>query len=252
MNNNDTHIIQVRAKSMMHLSFNEAKAVALLVWMKAYQQRKTHSAKDYTISDLHNITGLHFETVKKRLLALEKLGMLGYSERKDHYTFLRVKTHNNSRNIQIAINRDTTIKHTEKSMLVARLQMKLRQKEFIRNVFSIAQTGCDINGKSVKLQQLKRARKYLREHCMTDYRSNEFKDNGWSYKAIAEYLGVSIKKAFEIVSYAVTNNVITKRTNSICKRITSKLDTYYSECTFVFHGYMYKVYANTYAVTTGQ
>lgn len=250
MDNVNTHIIKVKAKLMQNMSFNEAKALAMLVWMKVYEQEHPDTPKDYTINELHNITGLHFETVKKRLLTLEKMGMLGYSERKFHYTFTRVKARNKKKNISITTNNNMTVKQVEKSILAARLQMKLRQKEYLRNVFSIARTGYDTNGNAVKLDKVKRARKYLREHCIADYKKTDFTDNGWSYKSIAKYLGVSIKTAFDIIKDAISNNFFVKHTRSVCKKIISKLDTYYIDHTFVFHGYMYKVYANTY--TTNQ
>lgn len=181
-------------------------------------------------------------------MILEGLGMLGYSGRKNHYTFLRVRAHNNSRNRAIEISETMSVKQVEKLILAIRLQLKIYQKEFLCNTLSIAQSGRDKDGKSVATGQVKRARRYLREHYNADYRSMSFTDNGWSYKSIAKYLGTSITKAFDVVSFAVARNLFSKITDSIKGRISSDFDQYFCDYTFIYHGYMFTVSANRYNV----
>lgn len=241
------HIIQVRAKVIQSLSFKQSKAMALLVYMRAFQKANPNEVKDYTMSMLHRVTGLHVETIKDRLVTLERMGLLGCSERKNHYLFLSTRTKNKKTSIQITIKKGHTIKDVEKVILAVRLQLKLRQKEFLRNVLSIAHETFHLDGRPAKVEEIKRARKYLREHCNVDYRKRGFIDYGWSYKSIAKYIGTSVAKAVEIVKYAIENSYIVKHKHSMFKHISDKIETLYIQHTFALGSYSYKVWANTYA-----
>lgn len=251
MDEHTGHIIQVKAKLIQSLSFNQAKAMALIVYMKAFQKEYPFYSKDYSLSTLHTITGLHLETIKKRLIELEIMGLLGYSERKNRYLFLSTCAHNKHRNQQITIKSGLNIKEVEKIILAIRLKLKLQQKEFMRNALSIAHDTFHLDGTPAKVDEIKRARKYLREHCNVDYSKRGFIDYGWSYKGIAKYIGTSVAKAVEIVKYAVENNYIVKHTHSMYKHISDKVETLYIQHTFSLGAYSYKVWANTYAPCTG-
>lgn len=239
--------IQVRNKTLLNLSFNQAKSLALLLFVRMYQDEHNREAKDYTVNKLHEISNIHAETIKKRIRLLEDMGMIGYSERKQ-IVFLKARAHNPIHNTTITIPHNATIKYIEKIILAVRLQMKIRQKEYLRNMLSIAREGFTSDGKPARLETIKRAKKWLREHCNIDWHKRGFVDYGWSYKAIAKYLGVSIKQVCEILKFAIRENFIVKHTHSMYKRITSKFEIDYIQHTFLLNNYSYKVYSNTYSL----
>lgn len=239
--------IQVRNKTLINLSFNQAKSLALLLFVRMYQNTNSRDAKDYTVNRLHEITHIHAETIKKRISFLENMGLIGYSERKQ-IVFLKARAHNPIHNTTITIPNNSTIKDIEKIILAVRLTMKIRQKEYLRNVLSIARDGFTSEGKPARLETIKRAKKWLREHCKFDWHRRGFVDYGWSYKAIAKYLGISIRQVCEILKFAIRENFIVKHTHSMYKRITSKFEIDYIQHTFLLNNYSYKVYSNTYSL----
>lgn len=239
----------IRNKTLLSLSFNEAKALAMLVCVRRHQAMKPNEAKDYTINRLHEITELHAKTIEKRIKILHNLGLVGKSER-GLILFLKVRANNEKHNTTITINEKATIKDIEKTILATRLQMKIRQKEFIRNVVSIARDGYTSDHKKVKLEEVKKARRWLREHCNINLNKRGFADFGWSFNSIARYLGVSLKTAFETVKYAIENNFLVKHTHYMFKRLTStKYETEFLQHTFTYNDYSYKVWANSYSLT---
>lgn len=241
--------LQVRNKTLLNLSFNQAKSLALLLFVRMYQDEHNREAKDYTVNRLHEISNIHAETIKKRIRFLEDMGMIGYSERKQ-IVFLKARAHNPIHNTNIKIPYNASVKDIEKIILAVRLQMKIRQKEYLRNVLSIAREGFTSDGKPARLETIKRAKKWLREHCNIDWHKRGFVDYGWSYNAIAKYLGVSIKQVCEILKFAIRENFIVKHTHSMYKRITSKFEIDYIQHTFLLNNYSYKVYSNTYSLGT--
>lgn len=55
--------LQVRNKTLLNLSFNQAKSLALLLFVRMYQNTNSRDAKDYTVNKLHEITHIHAETL---------------------------------------------------------------------------------------------------------------------------------------------------------------------------------------------
>ena len=163
---------------MLSLSFNEAKAIAMLVCVRRHQALNPNEAKDYTVNRLHEITKLHANTVKKRINTLRKLGLVGKSER-GLLLFLKVRANNEKHNTTITISDKATIKEIEKTILSVRLQMKVKQKEFMRNVVSTAKDGYSSECKKVTLDEVKKARRWLREHCNVNLTKRGFADFGW-------------------------------------------------------------------------
>jgi fructose-1,6-bisphosphatase len=101
------------------------------------------------------------------------------------------------------------------------------------------------------LKEIKSLKNWLREHCKQDYRTHSFVNYGWSYKSIATYLGISIAKAVEVIKYAVENQFITKKNNFMFMKLSHCAQIDYIQHTFSYHGYSYKVWANTYDMATG-
>lgn len=100
------------------------------------------------------------------------------------------------------------------------------------------------------LKKLKAAKKACNRFGYGD----KFRDNGISYKYIAKKLSVSVQKAFDLVKFAVKNEILCKYRN-IEKRFLSSID-YVKD--MILNNYTYikgkvicRVYANTYEVIEG-
>ena len=240
--------LNIRRKVLLNLSFDQVKALSLLVFMRRYELTHKGVAKDYSVNQIHDASGLHPTTIKKRLKELQDLGLPG-SKRQGKYLFLKTRAKNARKNIVVSVPQKSTVKNIENILLSIRLQIKLRQKEFLHNVLSIAKYGLTANAKKATLKQIKHAKRWLREHCNFDWHKRGFVDYGWSFKSIAKYLGTSIAKAFQVVKFSIEKKFIVKHSNFIFKRITSKLDTFFIENTFIFGNYSYKVCSNSYQTT---
>lgn len=100
------------------------------------------------------------------------------------------------------------------------------------------------------LKELKAAKKV----CNRFGYSDKFRENGISYKYIAKKLSVSVQKAFDLVKFAVKNEILCKYRN-IEKRFLSSIDyvkdMILNNYTYIKGGVICRVYANTYEVMEG-
>ena len=101
------------------------------------------------------------------------------------------------------------------------------------------------------MSEIKKLGRWLREHCKQDYQTQDFIDYGWSYTKIAEYLSISVGKAIEIVKSAIENNIIIKKQRKLVMKFSNSTQLDYITHTFTFHGYAFRILANTYDVQTG-
>jgi hypothetical protein len=116
-----------------------------------------------------------------------------------------------------------------------------KRKDFVKHTIQTA-----YNPK--ELEEMKKARKLCNRYGY----GKEYKEYGLSYKTIAKKLGVSIQKAFEIVKFAIVNNMIVKHNH--IKQLYIKgigfAQKYcsFNDVTFFTTNNAYKIYANTYRI----
>lgn len=230
------------------ISFKQSKALAFLCLVRAHEQ-DNNCRCSYTVNSLHKLTGVHAKTIEDRLLTLEKMELIGYDEK--HRIVIRSakakhREHNTAITVQLSKN---TLKEAEKALLAARVVNKLKQINFHRDALNRYHEIKDAkHPQKGMLEEFKKLKRWLREHCKWNYEEKRFVDYGWSFKKIAEYLGTSIMKAFEIIKYAVSQGLITKTKRRKVTKIYEFSCTDDIEHSFIYNGLMFKIYANSYCL----
>lgn len=98
------------------------------------------------------------------------------------------------------------------------------------------------------LDEFKKLKRWLRANCKFNYDQQRFVDYGWSFKSIAEYLGTSLKKAFDTIKRAIEQGIISKTKKIWHTKIFEYACIDDLPCTFVSHGMIFKVFANSYSI----
>lgn len=241
--------IPIATKRLLTLSYKESKALAFHSLVRALEQ-SSNNHRSYTINALHVMTGVHAKTIEDRLLTLERMGLIDYDE-KHRIILKRAKAKHKEHNSIIVIKiTNSALKDAESSFLTARVANKIRQINYHRDVLNQYHKIMSSRHRG-SLKEIKSLKNWLREHCKQDYRTHSFVNYGWSYKSISKYLGVSIAKAINVIKYAVENKLITKRNNFMFIKLSHCSQIDYIQHTFSYHGYSYKVWANTYDMATG-
>lgn len=247
---------QIRRKILHQMYRNPKlrKAVAFSLYVKS--QTASSTVQNWTINKLHELTGVSSLAIRERLKVLRELGLIEeIGAHKKHLVFKTLKSHTSHRNasvptIEFILNKNIRknekaqkiklIENTLSVMLVIEMQSR---KEFAKQM--IRQKNDPVN-----LQELKVAQKA----CNHFGYGKRYVDNGISYKHIAEKLGVSIQKAFEIISFAVKNQILRKKRNiqsrylSCFKYIEDMIKHSY---TYYKNNHVVKVSANTYSLIAG-
>lgn len=238
---------KINVKYIAKGSRNELLAVAFVATVRAYEHRNGARCS-YTVNAIHELTGVHAQTICKRVATLKRMGLA--IEDNGKIRLLSVKSKHSGHNVQLGIEIGRkTLKNAEKAVLQERFMTKLRQIDYYRNAISRYKDFSNNPKSKMTLAEYKKLNLWLRSHCKTDYRNGKFVDYGWSYKNIARFLFVSIKTAVEIVKAVVESGRVTKKKTSMFKRLTSKQEVEYIKHTFSFHGYSYKVYSNIYTLS---
>lgn len=209
------------------------KAVALVLFCK------DHLGVDYvdnfSYNKLHNITGLHDTTLRKRVKALIGMG-LAFMQ-KGRLVFARIKKNQKRNNFSLDTTDLKTIRDYEKLVVISGIAVILHDKEFAKNVIdNLHNPKC--------LNDLKKARQLARSYEYTSY-----KDNGISYGYMAKKFNCCIKTMVETVKFAVKNEFLVLKNNVeklFSKNVCHFLDKYNSAFTFSTENFIYKVHANSY------
>lgn len=242
--------IPIAYKRLLNLSKKETLALAFHSLVRAREQL-TNKRCSYTINSLHNLTGVHAKTIESRLITLEKMGLVDYDEK--HRIVLRSakakhRDHNTTITIQLT---DKPLKTIERAVFAARVVNKLKQIKFHRDALNrYHEIKDDNHPKRGMLDEFKKLKRWLREHCKRNYDEQRFVDYGWSFKRIAEYLGTSIMNAVDVVKYALSNGLITKKKRMKVMKIYEYSTTDYTPHTYISKGIMFKMYANSYGINS--
>lgn len=243
----DAISIPVSVRILSNLSYNEAKAIALVVYIRAIE--RASKRQRYTINSIRELTSIHTDTLSKMIKFLKKMNLVAI-DKDNKINFLTIKSNHKNRNqyAQIVVAKKI-YKSVEKIILALRMRNRLNQIDKYRTVLTrYHEIKAQNKPNRGTLDEFKKLGRWLREHCKTDYRNENFKEYGWSYKKIAEYLGVSIQTAVSVVKFAVENNLILKTRRIETKRLSHESELEFADYTFCSHGILYKVYANLYSV----
>ena len=219
------------------------KALALAVFIKRRFQSST--IHNYTVNKLHELTGLHATTIRKRIGTLDELGFITRAgKNREHLVVTSMSSHNSRRNVDISSILCDNIQEIEKSLFAMAIVEIQKRKNFVKQVINLAY--CTPNN----LAECKNARRKCRE---LGY-GREYKEYGISYKRIAKKLGICLQKAINIVKFAIENEflTVTKRcTQKFVPGVKSMQDCIeLGKNTFCTNNNVYTVYANQYALGT--
>lgn len=217
------------AQMFGNISLLKAMAVLLLV-------RKRHGSTiaHFTYNKLHDITGMHPDTLKKRIKTLADYNLVSIEG--ETITFRSITSRHNKRNSRLSKVDYTNVKTVLRSLqaiLVVNIQL---HKEYIKRVIRQA------NGHDLK--KVKAARRTLRRYGYTTH----YEEYGLGYKKIAKELGCCKQTAESIVGFAVGRKMMKKTKNVISHYMKGVWYQYVEGYTYTTRNYAVKVLGNIYSV----
>lgn len=217
---------------------NMIKALALAIYIKHNVVSSTIT--NYTTNKLRNLTGLSYSAITKRMNTLKQLGFVKFvGNNNQHLVIGNMTSHCKHRNIDLSKCVVNSVKDIEKSLYAMFMLEIQKRKDFVKHTIQ------SVNNPS-NLEEHKKARQISKRYGY----DREFKEYGISYKTIAKKLGVCLQKAFEIVKFAIVNNMIVKYKH--CKQLyvkgikNAQKFCDFNDVTFFTNNNAYKVYANSY------
>lgn len=224
----------------MYKNKSVTKALALAIFVK--NRIKSSTIQDFSYNKLHLITGLHINTLKKRLDVLKRMGLVEFiGTHKQHLCFKSIVSSCDHRNVSIKYGEFDTIKDIEMTLFAYLLVEIQRRKDFAKHTIQTARNGRD-------LEQIKAARRT----CRRNGYSEEYQEWGLSYKGIAKRLGVGVQKAFFVVKFAIEQGLVTKikrQLQKFVKGVGAMQKSIDSNFTFCTKDNEYYILANAYALT---
>lgn len=228
------------------------RAFALLLWVKSKFVSST--IVDFSYNRLHILTGLHLNTIRKRIKTLKSLNLVRLEH--GHLVFCPISSKSKYLAYEYKDLQGTPMSRKEKdnnndALLVTDYEKYLcslqvveiqRRKDFVKHTFESLEAPDT-------LDEYHKAKKTAKRYGY----NGEYKEFGLSYKKIAKELGVSLQKAFYIVKFAVENGILAKVRNQIQTYIKNArfiVNKYFDDCkrTFCTKDNAYLVLANTYVV----
>lgn len=117
--------VPITYKAITNISYKEAKALAFLCLVRAYEQVDNKRGA-YTINSLHELTGVHAKTIEGRIDTLNEMGLIGYNEI-GKILIKKAKAKHKKHNTTIKIRLDgNALKNAEDAILSARIVNKLK------------------------------------------------------------------------------------------------------------------------------
>lgn len=226
------------------------KAIAFSLFVKAHTRNSV--VKDWSVNKLHDITGISANAIKDRLFVLRSMGLIeetGLNNK--HLVFKSLHSHTAHRNIIIP---ELTFKpNTHKKKNAYAQEIKNIENVLTAMLLVEIQRRKDFARQMIQQRSEPRSKKEYTEAVKTCNRfgyGRKFIDKGISYKYMAAKIGMSVCKSIQIVKLAVNCNILKKIRNicrrvAICSKYTEDMLTNY---TYSYRNYIYKNYANKYAV----
>lgn len=214
------------------------KALALLIFVKT--KFKASVVPDFSYYKLSKITGMHIDTVKKRIESLREMNLVAKEGKYgQHLRFNKVRAKKS--NINFSRINKKSVKSIETGLRAMFVQEKICQKNYVKQLMESGD-----NPKTLK--EKKKADEIIAKRGYTG-----FVDNGISYRYMAKKMKVGLNKVSEIIKYAETNKIVLKhkhielyaRIEGNAKNIVSMLG---EENMFATKNNVYRVGCNTYSL----
>lgn len=233
-------------RKLYHENISDAdavKALALLIFVKI--KFPSSVVANFSYYKLAKVTGIHYNTIKKRLNTLGDMELLDFEGKyNQHLRFKRVRAKKS--NVNFSRIDTTSVKTIERGLRALYLVEKVSQKNYVEQQVNLAHNG-------ERTKQVKRAKSVCEKRGYTD-----FNDYGISYKYLAKKLNLSLGSTSAVVKYAVKAKLVNKhRTIKQVSYVNSKAKI----CLSIFDdvkGYfatkhnIYKIGCNTYSLFVEQ
>lgn len=218
-----------------------AKAIALSIFVK--DKIVSSSINDFSYNKLRKITGLSISTLKKRIAILKDMNLVFlHGTHNQNLCFASLcKSHH--RNIDISYFRYDNIEELEKCIFASFLIEIQRKKDFVKHTIHIATDGHN-------LKDIKSAKRCCRKYGY----GREYREYGISLRKIAREMGVCIKTAMRVISWAIDQKFINKinRQEQVYRKGIGAIYKYICDdvsFTFCTKDNEYYILANTYSLT---
>lgn len=216
------------------------KALSLAIFVK--ERFASSTITNVTIDKLHKLTGLHANTIKKRIKTLKEMGLVKFvGKNNEHLLFESISSSSEHRNVYAEFVVFDNIKDIEKALEALLIVEIQRRKDFAKHTIQSAQNPST-------LEEHKSAKKICKRYGW----GKEYQEFGLSYKGIAKNLGVCVQKAFAIVKFAIEKGFLIKTKRQIQKFVygighsLKYIDN--NEYTFCTNNNAYTILANVYSL----
>ncbi|KGF52435.1 helix-turn-helix domain-containing protein [Prevotella amnii] len=223
-------------RSLVKETFHDTallKAIAMAYLIKS--KTKASILHKYSINLIHDMTGMHANTIKKRLRTLKEHGLIFVE--KNSLVFRSTVSKHKDRNMNIGNMDFKNVKTVEKSLQALQVVLIQQQKDFCKHAIHNAHHAH--NPKKVK-----EAQKVCRRYGY----GNKYCEKGLSYKTIAQKIGKSVSTIVKIIKNGVKKRYFKKITHFIWTQMKGVHFRDIEGYTFTTLNYGFQVQANTYRV----
>lgn len=238
-------------KSLNYRLYNEiakgldyTRAIAFSILVKQHDLVSS-TVKGCTVNKLHEMTGLHANTIKKHLLNLAEMSLIKELPN-GSIVFKSLSNKHENRNMPpLDFDQFKTLTEIEYAIYTVAIMERLKRMKY-------TEEKCKARFNPTKGDDFEAARKYCRKHNIT----RPFRNNGLSFDGMAEKLNISSTTAEGIIKFAVKHNFLEKHNRQIqvpnwdvMKKIPNEaafLETVGAH--FCTKNNVYKVLANTYTI----
>lgn len=223
----------------------DLKAVAFLLYIKHHA--KCSVVSNYSYNKLSKFTGLHKQTVKKRLETLGELDLISIEgKQNNHLRFKKVRAKYNSQNVNISALDYSSVKSIALGLQALFIVEIQRKKDFIKQLFDSRNNPKNTKQHIVSKKKIKNNK---------SIRSNNFNDNGISYNYISKNLKVNSNKVSAIIKHGIKMNFFSKQVHiekigSFGNNVINSIQQLGLKHYFCSKGYTYTVSCNTYTIVS--
>lgn len=180
-----------------------ARAIAFSILVKQHDLVSS-TVKGCTVNKLHEMTGLHPNTIKKHLLKLAEIKLIDELPN-GSIVFKSLSNKHENRNMPpIDFDHFKTLTEIEYAVYTVAIMERLKRMKY-------TEEKCKARFNPTKGDDFEAARKYCRKHNIT----KPFQNNGLSYDGIAGVLNISSGTAESVIKFAVKHNFLEKHNRQI-------------------------------------
>ena len=237
-------LLNYRLYNEITKGLNYARAIAFSILVKQHDLVSS-TIKGCTINKLHEMTGLHANTIKKHLLKLAEINLIDELPN-GSIVFRSLSNKHENRNMPpIDFDNFKTLTEIQYAVYTVAIMERLKRMKY-------TEEKCNARFNPTKDDDFVTARKYCREHNIT----KPFQDNGLSFDGIAKELNISSGTAEAVIKFAVKHHFLEKHNRQIQVPVWHVGKTVLNKAAFLEtvgahfctkHN-VYKVLANTYTI----